>query len=220
MEVSKMNSIILATASMEYMNSEQYVKASKCVGGEKDDTVYCTKTAECCCFSNSSLDCSKSEKSSSDDSKKRKIQDDDEDSYEGELRYKIAPDDNEVYVIKTLMVLKNDGTLVNLKNKKEILFKRNVTLTEDFQTDFVYRPVNRDNIPVLDSPPYSPTSPTYSSSPKYYPPSPLSPCIPLSPAYSPTSPLYDRTTDTPYSLKSSSPPLSPLSGSFFFDFEI
>ena len=160
------NSIILATASM---NTSRCWKASD----EEVRFIQDSRTAEYCV---------KPEKSSSSlDTKKRKVELEHERNEEDEFSYKIVPDDEEVFVVKTLMVRKTDGTVVNLKKMQETLFKRKEYVMED--------------------------------SPLYYPPSPQYAEIA---SYSPMSMICDLTPDSFISI---SPPLSPLSESFFFDFE-
>lgn len=194
MEASNKNLLILASASM---NSLRCSKASNSDGDEE----YRSNTSECF-FSKSIVDCVKTENSSSFDLKKRKIESEQEINEEGEVCYKIAPEDEEVFVVKTLMVRKKDGSVVNLKKTQETLFKRNQSVVKDTVTDFVYRGSYNNNA----VPDYYPPSPKYT--PLYYPPSPQ---------YTPTSLMCDLTPDI---FKSTSPPLSPLSSSFFFDFEL
>ena len=98
MEASTKNSIILATASM---NTSRCWKASD----EEVRFIQDSRTAEYCV---------KPEKSSSSlDTKKRKVELEHERNEEDEFSYKIVPDDEEVFVVKTLMVRKMDGTVVN-----------------------------------------------------------------------------------------------------------
>ena len=178
MEASTKNSIILATASM---NTSRCWKASD----EEVRFIQDSRTAEFF-VSKSIMDCVKPENSSSSlDTKKRKIQLEHEIKDDDEFSYKIVPDDEEVFVVKTLMVRKTDGTVVNLKKMQETLFKRKEYVMED-------------------SPKYDPL---------YYPPSPQYAEIA---SYSPISMICDLTPDSFISI---SPPLSPLSESFFFDFE-
>ena len=174
MEASTKNSIILATASM---NTSRCWKASD----EEVRFIQDSRTAEFF-VSKSIVECVKPENSSSSlDTKKRKVELENERNDEDEFSYKIVPDDEEVFVVKTLMVRKTDGTVVNLKKKQETLFKRKEYVMED--------------------------------SPLYYPPSPQYAEIA---SYSPMSMICDLTPDSFISI---SPPLSPLSDSFFFDFE-
>ena len=166
MEASTKNSIILATASM---NTSRCWKASD----EEVRFIQDSRTAEYCV---------KPEKSSSSlDTKKRKVELEHERNEEDEFSYKIVPDDEEVFVVKTLMVRKTDGTVVNFKKMQETLFKRKEYVMED-------------------SPLYCPPSPQYAEIA----------------SYSPMSMICDLTPDSFISI---SPPLSPLSESFFFDFE-